>query len=256
MRRYKAIAVATVLLIAVIAFSSCIIPWDPIEEYGGEYPDLWTTAVYSIIGIVEPTEFHVKVYERDNQGRVLFGFGYKHTLSGSPDYNKLCFLVIMQKSEDGKAYYYSNNYLCRELDLSIEIADVNAIEHFDNESIELLKTSNDWNCSYNNSKMYCSKIVGHKYLQNESKAVERNYKKINSHSGKIWCGQYLTDSENNKLYLTWEYYNNDQNVKYYLMIIDNKGQMPYPDGFIEVKDVWNCKEELENLLSRDIWKHV
>ena len=109
------------------------------DDYRGEYPELYSVAVNSILGasgfVEGPPRRHaspsIVVLRVDDYGRVLFS--YSERLLGVSPTNR----VIMQKTEDGYAYFYPHyNFISRSHD------DMRQIE---GEMLEAFKETNSWN---------------------------------------------------------------------------------------------------------------
>ena len=109
----KKIIRCLILMISVVVLSGCFLERREPAEYIGEYPELFTVAINSLLGVRgyslsgghQPT---ITILEEDDYGRVLFeyregGFSYPSRL-------------IMQKAENGYAYFYPYyNFILRYL---------------------------------------------------------------------------------------------------------------------------------------------
>ncbi len=151
-----------------IVFSlMCIVPlagcpgWRGYKGYTGDYPELYTVALYSIPPvygsmmiyeiIIEPVVCYL---EEDEYGRVLFCYAEDWSGTTELDDGGGVYLVICQGHDSEYAYYYSGaNYICSQL------CEGNMVEEygyakppeikdpyndFTEEQIAKLKEENDW----------------------------------------------------------------------------------------------------------------
>lgn len=114
-------------------------------SYKGERVDLYTTAVCNIYGIEGMShngetyyQPQIDVIDSDSNGRVLFTYQEYHNWTG-PYYRGG--LVIMQKSDKERAYYFDNCYLPI---YAIGYEKVDITTYFEDEQISLFKSENDW----------------------------------------------------------------------------------------------------------------
>ena len=122
------------------------------KEYKGEYTDLYTVAINSILwnnghsyGADKAINSNIEVIEKDEYGRTLFTY-YERYYSGA----KLSFsaLIVMQYSSEGFVYYYEDsNYLINQQELF-----TSELQEFTQENREYLKSINDWGKEINLSK--------------------------------------------------------------------------------------------------------
>ena len=119
------------LMCLLLFLNSCV---SSIFEYTGEYPELFTVAVSSILGArgyesvgrtYDPAR--IEVLEEDDFGRVLFSYWENTIESHITGYS----YIIMQKTNGGYVYYYPYyNFIFRD---------------FPDNDIELFKSTNSWN---------------------------------------------------------------------------------------------------------------
>ena len=144
----KKIVSVLLLMSLFLGLFGCVID----RTYGGEYPELYTVAVYSIPD-AEGFMYHgegafdseIYIWEQDDYGRTLFAY--------CEDYgNRVFSLIICQAFDDKNVYFYPDaNYVLTVLEseyiyssFSEEILK-NRTEAFYLENKEALKEANDWN---------------------------------------------------------------------------------------------------------------
>ena len=131
--------------------------------YKGEYKDLYTTAVCNVFGVygyTPATEIfispYIEIIEKDDYGRTLFF--YQETASDSQGLDPFYYgaILIMQKSDNEKAYYYDNCYLPFYKRNSSKL---NYKTLFTDEQIDAFKSSNNWCGEMNENLLLSSKLV-------------------------------------------------------------------------------------------------
>lgn len=164
--KLKALILAIVLVFSVLLTTSCIYP-----GYSGDYPELCSVAWANLLSargtgsngeaIYDPD---VKVLQKDSFGRVLFAY--------SEDMGAGVHLLIMQKSDENKAYYYPD-------DCYLFITNERNFPKFDLESEQILalKAQNDWELPLNESKCESTEIVREK-PEGKLKLSDSNREKI------------------------------------------------------------------------------
>ncbi len=120
------------------------------KGYEGENRDLYTEAIYSLLGnrgyfldgeILGDPE--IIIVEEDNYGRTMFSYLEKNDISS---YNYL----IAQKSDDNYVYFYPDyNFISSEYDYQNDTGQ----PVFTTDEINNLKVLNDWNLPLDESKM-------------------------------------------------------------------------------------------------------
>ena len=176
----KRFMIVILILSASLCFSSCtLIKRFFYPDYAPEgKEDLYTVAVSNIFGCdgyvsngevtYDPT---VMVIETDSYGRTLFYYTEYYTTEFVTGY------VIMQKSENGEAYYYQYDcYLpySGALEHDDEKDPEKAKNIFNKEEVDSLKQRNDWDKELDLSKCTKTKIV----LRRDSKKDGREFERI------------------------------------------------------------------------------
>ena len=280
------------LPIVMASFSSCII-LDYLfnyQGYSGEHTDLYTVAVNNIFAIDGFTNNGEAVYdpditviETDNYGRTLFF--YNESFYETIDY-RIAF-VIMQKAEDGYAYYYQD--ICYtnivldescypqvgEEDYNSKLAQ-NAAK-LSKDTIEALKEVNDWNSELcldkcTKSKIHKDKPDGHRDIStfDFTDAVFKYAKENGYENADFGTCRFFRfcnyDSDGKGLY--YVYYSvsfdkeNDKGtdttfLEYAVIVTPGEYSWDFSikDGAIaEIKDPTKAKEIVKELKEQNDWK--
>ena len=155
---FKTIIVALCMLVCSLAlFSGC-----GYKGYGGEYVDLYTVAINSVLwntghsyGADFARDSEIEVLETDGFGRTLFTYYESYYLGSELSFSSL---IISQGSVDGYAYYYEDkNYLVK-----VQERFSRPLKDFTHEEIENLKSTNDWGKEINSDKCIKKQIINKK----------------------------------------------------------------------------------------------
>ena len=192
---------------AIIAGGGYLITHFPkYNGYIGEYPDLFTVAINSLVGsngyILSETAFPpvVELLEEDSYGRRLFCY--------SEDSGTGVSLVVSQKTDGVYVWFYPDyNFISAPLaegngikkiasDVPSEI--INPYNDFSLEEIAALKEVNDWEDPLDEGKADMTKIVREKperemneqYLEEIYNAYAEKYSTATSYYG---CEYFLSD---------------------------------------------------------------
>ncbi|MBQ2710999.1 MAG: hypothetical protein IJF66_03540 [Clostridia bacterium] len=120
----------------LITFSGCY------SGYSGEHNDLFTVAINSIlwtsgwsIGAEAKLDPEITILEQDPYGRVLFEYS-ESLFTANVSFSSL---VVMQHCDKNVVYYYEDiNFISKEKKAYATVS-------FDEDDINCLKASNDWN---------------------------------------------------------------------------------------------------------------
>lgn len=152
----KAIVVSLIL----VAIITCLCACQPLEPYvySGNDADLYTEAIYSILGadgmqrgLHGYLNISLEVVDQDEYGRKLFVYSEGYIMDSYPR-----FFLVSQKTENGMIYYYPNcNFIISNepqssQDEEVLSEDVNDKQrswwrsYFSDNQIDELKQVNDW----------------------------------------------------------------------------------------------------------------
>lgn len=148
MKFTRAYAMCVVFAMITLCLGGCILPWDPVLRYSGEYPNLVATAIHSIPGVQSDADDQVLVLEQDQFGRVLFGVCLPRTNMDDQSYeDQILAVVIIQSSDDTSVSFYSDkNYHLAIIDGGTVLSRDVISSHFSDQEIEELKRQNAWDC--------------------------------------------------------------------------------------------------------------
>ena len=165
---------ALLLLSLFLGLLGCVID----RTYGGEYPELYTVAVYSIPD-AEGFMYHgegafdsrIYIWEQDDYGRTLFAY--------CEDYSDHVFaLVICQSFDDQNVYFYPDaNYVLTVLESEYVYSNSSEeylksrTEAFYLESKETLKEANDWNKPLDKTKCVYYPITNKKSFDKKVRSL-------------------------------------------------------------------------------------
>ena len=138
------VVIKFILLLSPIMFvTSCFREF----EYEGDYPELFSVAVNSILGAIGYSlgppggvQPRITLLEEDAYGRRLFLYNEEVTLNIS------AYRIIIQKIEGNYAYFYPHyNFISSSIEYRWEFTD---------EDMEALKKTNSWNQEMNDSSEF------------------------------------------------------------------------------------------------------
>lgn len=221
------ITISAIVLLILFAFFMVYL-FTPYKGYKGENEDLYTEAIYSLLGnrgyylegeIIDDSE--IVVIEEDSYGRTMFSYFEKNEISSFS-------YLIAQKTEDGYVYFYPDfNFISSDYDYPYENDNV----IFSTDEINTLKSLNDWNLPLNESKMVCYKITNLKDKP-ESKIPEETFEVLLKSLSRQF--NYLGDDT---LYRYSEYFMTDDygRTMYYVYGVgrDAEGTGVSPDSILQ-----------------------
>ena len=242
-------------------------------SYGGEYPDLYTVAINSVIGSVgyHPGERifdpEIAILETDSKGRTLFVYNELTSIFGDSSLVALC---IVQKSDTNWAYYYEDyNYIFANTINEFEVNKESQFIYYeyvdipgvwikvDKEKMENLKKQNDWEKEINLNKCVSKQLMTNKkeptieengldkIYQNAFKLKNEEVPSLNS-----YCTYCYKDNYDKHLYLM-EHYNVDvQESPYRVVLIENK---EYIDS-IEISG-YDFQEKVKRFKEQNGWNN-
>lgn len=214
--------------------------------YRGEYPDLYTVAINSILWnrgysqyIESTAQPGIKILEKDDYGRTL----YIYYEAGDAETN----LVISQYSEEDYVYYYEDfNFLQKENRI--------AQEGFSQEEVDYLKSLNDWGKEIDLEKCVKKRITNKKAdIPCDEKIIEGKVTQKFSENGKIGniYTKYLT-SDNLGNFLVYGYvdfYGEELFIGFVIFIDADCERF----NFLVPTETYSYQEELKNFKAENGW---
>ncbi|MBQ8303219.1 MAG: hypothetical protein IJX97_06760 [Clostridia bacterium] len=258
--KIKAIIIISVLILSTIMTTGCIY-----TGYRGDYPELCSVAWANLItsrghssngeALFDP---NLSILETDSFGRVLFGY--------SEDRITDTHLLIMQKSDGERAYYYPEDcyiFAGRESELTEIDLESNAVS--------LFKELNDWNLPINEAKCDSTEIIRKK---SEGK-IKPNDAKLESIAEEFYISSGRYVHPKNVSFVSYSNYvtSDDYGRELHLIITDfteyyDKSEITYyydllavimPDGSCDVstvvllEDIENPQEVIKKIKTDNGW---
>jgi len=235
----KATILLIIVLLLIVSFSGsgCTRP-EP-YEYSGEYPELYSIAINSVLGSTgyslseKKFDPDITVMDKDMYGRKLFLYTeYK----GISTYN----LIVSQKDDDQYAYFYPDyNFISASED------------NFSTNEIEMLKEKNDWGKATDLTKCIKVKIV----RQKDTGPVPNNklmqlYKEaLGSDSRRIENTYFfIKDDFGRSIYLGY-----GTGERYVVMLFNSDGSYDESKCLLELTDIYNYQDALKLFKEQNGW---
>ncbi|MBE6536757.1 MAG: hypothetical protein E7673_02265 [Ruminococcaceae bacterium] len=133
------------LLFVLLSSTGCIKKGYSNHEYSGEYSDLYTVAINSVLwnnghsfSADQYADPKIEIIDSDEYGRILFTYYEKYYAGAGISHSAL---IVLQSSNEKEVFYYEDaNYIVKEQTLYTQ-----SIKAFESAEIEQLKLENDWN---------------------------------------------------------------------------------------------------------------
>ena len=258
------------LIFAIVLFVQMLINRD---RYKGEYPHLYTVAVYSLItcGRINSIESYspanvIKVDE-DSYGRELFIFSATPIMHDRGS-NGARSVLICQKHDETYSYWYDNeNYILAPY-YGYEEEKYNGVyedkfKGITDEQIEELKVKNDWGKDIDESKLSCARTVRKPLWQKGRKAEKtkatRFYSSMFAESGYKfdWCCRVVRDKDGRSIYCIngTNYdldYDSDIRNKYIIAVMSPEGEF-YEDAWFVYDSPTDYAENLTRIKVATGW---
>lgn len=239
------------LLTIILAFCAAfiLIPFTGcgFKEYSGEYPDLYTVAINSIlwnIGYSQHIEAaeqpKIEILEKDDYGRTLYTY-YEISDAGTS-------LMISQYSEEDYVYYYEDfNFLQKKNGIAYK-------EWFSQEEVEYLKSLNDWDKELDLDKCVKKQITRKKQsIPCDKKIIEEKVAQKFNEKGERYdvFPEYLTsDSLGN--FLVYGFINLLDSRIYFDFVIFIDADCETFNFFVP-SETYSYQEELKNFKAENGW---
>jgi len=251
-----------------IITSACTSPY---QGYQGEYPELLTVAMNTLLGAFGYYEAassdkmerdsRIEILDEDDYGRILFAYNEYSNISSLS-------LLIMQQKDDTYVYFYPN-YCFISYDVRISIWENNfgeiALNYFSEEDIQALKDKNDWDQEVNESKCVKAQITRIKIqpeIKLDKKDFEPLFKKLAKDTGYngsdtiVRYAFYCTsDTYGRMLYYAWGVGRNVNPYRRFdvAIIINLDGSYDEETCIMELSDLFNYQDELKALKDLNSW---
>lgn len=213
------------------------------HRHYGEYPEYFSIAINSLLGVSGGESDKIEVLEQDSNGRILFLFT---TNMWFGDKNGLCSLMICQKTDEKYAYFYPDYHFVL----------ANTKEEFTKERTENLKIINDWNQEMDDKKLTKVKIERTKDIDNyagsQKTKIFEDKDLVDFEIENIIMTRLGVDKEKRGLYYV-DFTDKEHNYLRSYMLILNE-DYSYEDTYLEeIEDVWNYQEQLKEFKELNNW---
>jgi hypothetical protein len=246
----------SILILVICLLSGC---WSSHDgTYHGEYPELFSVAINSILGTAGygsdgelVFDSAIGLVEEDSYGRILFIYYECNEIS---QYS----LVICQKSDDNYAYFYPDyNFISISIEEYLYDYEVlEAVDSFPVDEIEELKTKNDWGMEISESKCMKVEIVRKKPV-NRSVNNDTLRELYNLALGKDAYGHvssyttfFITDDYNRSIYVGT---GKVSSGRYVVMLFQPDGSYDESKCFFVSTDPDNYQDDLKQLKELNDW---
>ena len=173
------------------------------DGYSGEYPNLYTVAINSILwnngysySADRRADPKIEVIDEDIYGRIMFTYYEKYYSGGNISFSAL---VICQYSNQKDVYYYEDtNYIIKE--------QKGPLNDFNEEEMEQLKTNNDWNQKMNLKQCIKKKITTDKpTIPHEKEVKNKIIDEFHLENEDCLFVDFLTSDSNNNNFIIYGY---------------------------------------------------
>lgn len=271
-KRIKVWIAVAVTILPVLLIIGC----KPMEySYTGEYPELFTIAINSILGTrgyrAASIIFNanIAIVDKDDYGRILFLYNEGADISTFS-------LVIGQKSDGEYVYFYPHHNfisISRPISsegfgfISIERADGPYIEapsipigkikeNFTAEAVEELKKLNDWNQPLNLERAIRAEIVDRRVDRVgpiDDRALRQAYDQVfgdDALGGMISSRTrfFITDNYGRSIYVAW-----GRERRYTVILFQPDGSFDVERSVMELHDRQQYQDELKTLKELNGW---
>ena len=236
------IIIFIILIIIVISTTSCINVHGYSDDYQGDYPELYSIAINSVLGARGylndgrgPRSSEITIMEEDSFGRKIFLYFEMKMIS---TYS----LHISQTINDQYAYFYPDfNFISGPTD------------EFSEEAIEALKRKNDWDMEIDLSKCVKAEIVRRKGSGPlGSSQILPLYRKAlgeDAHGNPLIV-YFITDDYGRSMYLGYGLFSIGRHI---VMMFNPDGSYDENIGYFELTDLFSYQEELKQFKELNNW---
>jgi len=233
--------VIVILIVCAFILSGC----RNTLRYYGKYPEYFSIAANSLLGISGYEREKIEVLESDEYGRILFLFI-------SPSYRfenekGLFSIMICQKTDKEYAYFYPDyHFIVR-----------NTREEILEEDINALKSENSWGENLDGSRMVKVRILYAKKTMDNAARFRKTQifdGWIDSNTETISLCRFGIDEKGRSLYLAWIQNKKDYTDKsQYIYIINEDYTYDESIGIQEIEDIWNYQDQLKAFKELNDW---
>jgi len=212
------------------------------HRHYGKYPQYFSVAVYSLLGISGNEDDDIEILEQDSKGRIMFAFTSKW--ANIDEKIGLYSVMICQKTDSKYSYFYPDYHFVT----------AHTKEEISEDEITALKNRNDWNKDIDESKMTKVRISRRKKLNSVAGSREKKVLEnvVDFDNETVVFGGLGTDKDNRWLYYVWV---DDKDHKYkrsYMLILNE--DYTYESTYLQqIDDVWNYQDQLKEFKELNHW---
>lgn len=225
------------------------------KEYSGEYSNLYTVAINSVLwtnGYSFSADRYknsdIEIIDEDQYGRIMFTYYERYYSGGDISFSSL---VVCQYSNEKEVFYYEDiNYIVKEQPFF-------AVEPFTDEEIEQLKVVNDWNQEINYDKCIKKEITKSKPnipYQNEieSKIVDEFH--LGNERYHLFVDFLTRDSDNANFIIYGYIYRGRDPGPFFIGLVENNQESLGKISFLVPQNVYDYKTEFIEFKQINNWK--
>jgi len=242
----------------VMILSACV--RFPDDHYSGDYPELFTVAVYSLLGAKghSVTEiFHeiiLWVIDEDSYGRVMF-------LYIEPRATSTISLIISQSSSDTHVYFYPHfNFISAPSDELISEFERGILTNviFPEDLVADLKERNDWNQPLNFERVVRAAIIRTKPTGpiNRRTLREAHFAALGDYARGHVLAQFFTiDNYGRSIYLFSRVPNSFANINNHFAVVlfQPDGTFDEDIGIMALTELFHYQEILKEFMELNGW---
>ena len=251
-KRFKfAKTVSAIILISLI-FSGCFVSKDP-DDYHGEYPELYSVAIHSLLGTTgcdfseRKFDSEIMIVEEDQYGRTMFLY-YEGAAISTWSF------LVSQKSDDNYSYFYPDfNFTSfTEDDLFLAKFDFMELYNQSDEEIEALKSKNDWDMKIDLDKCVKVEIVRKKAEGPVQGSAWELYNKALGDDAHVphSIEFFTTDDYGRSIYFG---YGKPSSERYIVMLFKPDGTYDESKCVMELTDLYSYQDELKQFKDLNDW---
>lgn len=250
----KKISVFVLSAMILVLFNGC-----KFRGYFGEYTDLYTVAINSILwnnghsfGADKEMAPEIEVIEQDRYGRTLFMYYEKYYGCYSDATLTFSTLLIMQHSSKEFAYYYEDyNYVILGQDR------YEPLREFAEEDLEYLKLLNDWDNALDLDKCVRKEIINNKLqISEDSSIVQKVKEKFELQPDDNFIIDHLTSDINGHSIVYGARgvsVDGERMSDYFVAFVQSEGDDIQRMEFFEPSDLFDYRDEFIEFKKQNGW---
>ena len=247
-------ALPLIIVALLIFLSSC--EW---KEYSGDYSDLYTVAVNSVLwtkgwsgGACYVYDPQIEKIDEDSYGRVMFFYHEEHYKNGDIMFASL---IVCQASDKDEVFYYEDEcHIVKEQPSIVQDAN----EVFDAEEIDYLKSLNDWNKELDYENCVRKTIIKNKpKIPFEKKIKKRIIDEFDLSDEQCFvCVDYLTNNSDDSKFIIYGYIKirtRDADDICFVGLVEKENDSITKLNIFVPSDVYNYQTELAEFKRANNW---